>query len=180
MSKNRTDQTIPDCPPDVLFSLCNRASILLSHHVEPPKYQLLIPVSSICPPLGIIKRSQKSLMTVCCAIVTALLLRLGDSSPGREPRKTFVDILPCRPIPFRSVSYAVVPGNHPSLSPSPLKSSNFWPVRNVYRESSVYFNCCPLPSVRSVLLLSLRSVWQRKGPLHIPNTQLALCASIAS
>lgn len=140
MSKNRTDQTIPDCPPDVLFSLCNRASILLSHHVEPPKYQLLIPVSSICPPLGIIKRSQKSLMTVCCASVTALLLRLGDSSPGREPRKTFVDILPCRPIPFRSVSYAVVPGNHPSLSPSPLKSSNFWPVRNVYRESSVYFN----------------------------------------
>lgn len=36
MSNIRTDQTIPDCPPYVLFSLCNRASFLPSHHVEPP------------------------------------------------------------------------------------------------------------------------------------------------
>lgn len=97
------------------FRYANRASFLLSHHVEPPKYQLLIPVSSPFVPLGIIKRSQKSPYDCLLCECDDVAAQTGCFFPGREPRKTFVDNLPCRSIPFRSVSYAVVPDNHPSF-----------------------------------------------------------------
>jgi hypothetical protein len=84
MSKIRTDQTIPECPPYVLFSLCNRASFLLSHHVEPPVVpivdsRLLLHLSHWV----LLSEAREPLMTV--VRVTMLLLRLVASSPGREP-----------------------------------------------------------------------------------------------
>lgn len=68
-------------------------------------------------------------MTV--VLVTLLLLRLGASSPGREPRKTFDDALPCRSIPSRP--------NPMLFLVKPLLSSS-WKLFNFCRQGMFHRN----------------------------------------
>lgn len=88
MSKNRTDQTIPDCPPDVLFSLCNRASFPPLPPCRAPKVPV---VDSRLLHLSrwVLLNEARKAVTVCCASVTTLLAQTGRFVPWARTPKDF-------------------------------------------------------------------------------------------